>query len=59
MKLTTVQAAEIECGSDVSNWIGKNKAAEAKSKGEDFSKFGYPFPSEKCYSTMVFGKMNK
>jgi len=55
MKLTTIQAAEIECGSDVSNWIAKNKAAEAN---EPYGpKFGYPFPNEKCYSTFNGGQM--
>jgi len=55
IKLTTVQAAQIECGSDVSNWIGKNKAAEAK---KPFGpEFGYPFSSDKCYSTVGGGAL--
>jgi hypothetical protein len=36
VKLITLQAAEIDCGSDVSNWISKNKKAteEAASSGD-------------------------
>lgn len=53
IKLTNLQAQEIECGSDVSNWKGKNKA---KIAGEAYGpKFGFPFLNEqnpeKCYAT--------
>jgi len=29
IKLTTKQADQIDCGSETSNWIGKNKEAKA------------------------------
>lgn len=55
-KLTNIQAKEIECGSDVSNWIGKNRAAEA---GEEYStKYGYPF-NETCYASYISKKIDE
>jgi len=45
IRLISVQAEKVDCGSHVSNWKGKNKAAIA---GKPFppysSKYVYPFP---------------
>jgi len=52
MKVTTVQAKEIECGTSVSKWIGKNEAV-LNNATYDGVNYGYPFPGEKCYSTAL------
>lgn len=45
IKLTNKQTSIIECGSETSNWIAKNKAAEAN-QTFTLKDFGYPYESD-------------
>lgn len=55
IKLTNKQSSSIECGSETSNWISKNKAAEAN-QPFTLREFGYPYESDQCYGTFGQGK---
>ena len=49
IKLINLQVEQIDCGSDVSNWRGKNTAAE--NDAEFTTEYVYPFDDDKCYAT--------
>lgn len=60
VKLVSVRGELKECGSPVSNWIDKNKAAKQDETltVKQLETKGYPFEDEKCYSTWTSGHLD-
>ena len=57
IRTTKILAQKIDCGSIVSNFIGKNKA-KVDNKPYPSTDYGYPFFNEdECYSTFEGGKL--
>lgn len=49
VKIINIQTKLQDCGSDSSNWKGKETAKIANKTFD--SDYGYPFPDTKCYAT--------
>ena len=56
MKITKILSQKIDCGSTVSNWIGKNNA-KLNNKPYPSVGYGYPFQEDECYGTYEDGRL--